>query len=284
MSSRTKFAAYSVPMATSTLVLKKRGRRISLDETETDPPDGFDRDAAKDKLGKLEDELGTLQELLWGAREHSVLLILQGRDTAGKDGTIKKVAGAFNPRGVHVVSFGVPTTEEKEHDFLWRVHQHAPRKGEIAIFNRSHYEDVLVARVHKLAPKALWRARYEHINAFEATLAAHGCIILKVFLHISKREQKERLLEREKDPTKAWKLDPTDWKERKLWSQYSRAYEDAFAQCSAPHAPWHIVPADSKTHRNLAVAEAVAAALRPHKQQWLRSLAEKGRIASGLAR
>jgi PPK2 family polyphosphate:nucleotide phosphotransferase len=268
----------------ATLVLKKAGRRVSLDELATDPPDAFVRDAADGKLLKLEEELGTLQELLWGARQHSVLIVLQGRDTAGKDGTIKRVAGAFNPRGVHVVSFGVPTTEETEHDFLWRVHRHAPRKGEIAIFNRSHYEDVLVARVHKLAPKSLWQARFEHINAFEDTLAAHGCIILKVFLHISKREQKERLLEREKDPTKAWKLDPTDWKERKLWSQYSKAYEDVFARCSQACAPWHIVPADSKAYRNLTVAEALASALRPHKQQWLRALADKGRIAAGLAR
>jgi PPK2 family polyphosphate:nucleotide phosphotransferase len=265
-------------------ILKKPGHRISLDRLATDAPDGFDRDAAKTRFDKLTAELGTLQELLWGAREHSVLIILQGRDTAGKDGTIKQVAGAFNPRGVSVVSFGVPTTEEKEHDFLWRIHRHAPRKGEIAIFNRSHYEDVLVARVHKLVPTALWRARYDHINAFEATLAEHGCIILKVFLHISKGEQKDRLLEREKDPTKAWKLDPTDWKERKLWAKYSQAYQDAFARCATPLAPWHLVPADSKPYRNLAVAEAVAAALRPHKKQWLRSLAEKGRIASGLAR
>jgi len=265
-------------------ILTKPGRHLSLAKTTTEPPPDFDRDAAKAKLNELEEELGTLQELLWGARKQSVLIILQGRDTAGKDGTIKRVAGAFNPRGVNVVSFGVPTTEEKEHDFLWRIHRHAPRKGEIAIFNRSHYEDVLVARVHKLVPKTLWNARYEHINDFEALLAQHSCIVLKVFLHIGKAEQKERLLEREKDPTKAWKLDPTDWKERKLWSQYTAAYEEVFARCSHPHAPWHIVPADSKTYRNLIVAEAIAAALRPYKQQWLETLAEKGRIASGLAR
>lgn len=265
-------------------VLTKPGRHQSLAKITTEPPRSFDRDAAQAKLSELEEELGTLQELLWGAREQSVLIILQGRDTAGKDGTIKRVAGAFNPRGVNVVSFGVPTVEEKEHDFLWRIHRHAPRKGEIAIFNRSHYEDVLVARVHKLVPKPLWRARYEHINDFEALLAQHACIVLKVFLHISKDEQKERLLEREKDPTKAWKLDPTDWKERKLWAQYTKAYDEVFARCATPHAPWHIVPADSKTYRNLIVAEAVAAALRPYKKQWLETLAAKGRIASGLAR
>ena len=266
----------------SSIILTKPGKRISLAEVTTKPPKAFDREAAKKRLAELEEELGTLQELMWGAREHSVLLILQGRDTAGKDGTIKRVAGAFNPRGVNVTSFGVPTTEEREHDFLWRVHRHAPRKGEIAIFNRSHYEDVLVARVHKLVPAALWKARYEHINAFECTLAEHGCIVIKVFLHISKDEQKKRLLEREKDPTKAWKLDPSDWKERKLWSSYSQAYESAFEQCASRSAPWQIVPADSKTYRNLVVAEAVAAALRPHKKGWLRTLAERGRIASRL--
>jgi len=267
----------------SPLIVTKPGRPLSLAKAATEPPTGHDRDAAKEKLKKLEEELGTLQELLWGARQHSVLIILQGRDTSGKDGTIKKVAGAFNPRGVSVVSYGAPTTEEREHDFLWRVHRHAPRKGEIAIFNRSHYEDVLVARVHKLVPDTLWKARYDHINDFEATLADHGCIILKFFLNISKAEQKERLLEREKDPAKAWKLDPTDWKERKLWSKYSTAYEDVFARCSRP-VPWHVVPANSKNYRNLAVAEAVAAALRPHRKQWLQTLAEKGRIASGLVR
>ena len=253
-------------------------RKVSLDKLATEPPDAFDRDAAKQKLKELEDELGILQELMWGAREHSALIILQGRDTSGKDGTIKRVAGAFNPRGVNVVSFGVPTTEEAEHDFLWRVHRHAPRKGEIAIFNRSHYEDVLVARVHELVPKPLWKARYRHINDFEALLAEHGCIVVKIFLNISKREQRERLLERETEPTKAWKLDPTDWKERKLWPEYTGAYEDVFARCATPTAPWHIVPADSKTYRNLIVAEAIANALRPHQQGWVRALAAKGRL------
>jgi PPK2 family polyphosphate:nucleotide phosphotransferase len=206
------------------------------------------------------------------------LIILQGRDTSGKDGTIKRVAGAFNPRGVNVVSYGVPTTEEKEHDFLWRIHRHAPRKGEIAIFNRSHYEDVLVARVHKLVPKELWKARYRHISDFEELLAEHGCIVLKFFLNISKDEQEKRLLEREADPTKAWKLDPTDWEERRLWNDYTKAYEDVFARCATAGAPWHIVPADSKSYRNLVVAEAITAALRVHKDRWVEALAEKGKL------
>jgi PPK2 family polyphosphate:nucleotide phosphotransferase len=259
-------------------ILTKRGKKLSLAKIATKPPKDFDRSAAEEKLAALEAELSTLQELMWGARENSVLLILQGRDTAGKDGTIKRVAGAFNPRGVHVTSFGVPTTEEAEHDFLWRIHRHTPRKGEVAIFNRSHYEDVLVARVHKLVKTRLWKARYDHINGFESLLVEHGCIVLKVFLHISKDEQRERLLEREADPTKAWKLDPNDWTERQRWSDYTHAYEDALSRCTSPTAPWHIVPADSKTYRNLRVAEALAAALRPHKEQWVRSLTEKGRL------
>jgi polyphosphate kinase 2 (PPK2 family) len=153
--------------------------RVALDALPTAPAANFDRELAKQRLSELEDELGELQELMWGARQNSMLLVLQGRDTAGKDGTIKKVAGAFNPRGVNVISLGVPTAEEREHDFLWRVHRHAPRLGEIAIFNRSHYEDVLVARVHKLVPKPAWQARYERINSFEALLAEHGCIVLR---------------------------------------------------------------------------------------------------------
>jgi PPK2 family polyphosphate:nucleotide phosphotransferase len=260
------------------LILTKPGRALALDTLPTRPPKDYERDDAEAKLEQLHDELSTLQDLMWGARENSALIILQGRDTSGKDGTIKKVAGAFNPRGVNVVSFVAPTAEEREHDFLWRVHRHAPRKGEIAIFNRSHYEDVLAARVHKLAADRVWKARYDHINDFEALLAQHGCLVLKVFLNISKAEQKERLLEREKDPTKAWKLDPTDWEERRRWSAYSKAYQDVFARCAAPHAPWHIVPSDSKTYRNLVVAEAVAAMLRPHKQRWIRALTEKGRL------
>ena len=160
---------------------------------------------------------------MWGAKVNSVLVVLQGRDTAGKDGTIKHVVGCLNPRGVNVASFGVPTAEERQHDFLWRVHRHAPRLGEFSIFNRSHYEDVLVVRVHGLAPKALWKARYEHIADFEQLLAEHGTIVLKYFLHIDPKEQKERLLERERDPNAAWKLNPNDWKEREYWDDYTAA-------------------------------------------------------------
>jgi PPK2 family polyphosphate:nucleotide phosphotransferase len=201
-----------------------------------------------------------------------VLVVLQGRDTAGKDGTIKHVAGYLNPRGVSVVSFGVPTAEEREHDFLWRVHRHAPRLGEFAIFNRSHYEDVLVVRVHDLVPKKLWKARYDHIADFEALLAEHGTIVLKYFLHITKPEQKERLLEREKDPANAWKLNPTDWKERDYWDEYTEAYQDAISKTAAKHAPWMVVPANAKWYRNLVIAESIVAALRALRKDWRKQL------------
>lgn len=260
-----------------TLVLDEPGKKIDLSDIDPDPPRDIAKEEAQQKLVKLSEELFELQDLLWGARTHSMLIVLQGRDAAGKDGAIKHVAGAFNPRGIHVVSFGVPTTEEREHDFLWRVHRHAPRKGEIAIFNRSHYEDVLVVRVHDLVPKALWKERYGHINSFEEMLAEHGTIVLKFFLHISKSEQEKRLIEREKDPKTAWKLNANDWKEREKWGDFSDAYEEVFERCSTKAAPWHIVPADAKWYRNLVVAEAVRDAMKPYKKGWQEKLERDGR-------
>jgi polyphosphate kinase 2 (PPK2 family) len=171
----------------------------------------------------------------------------------------------------------VPTQEELEHDFLWRVHRHAPRGGEFAIFNRSHYEDVLVTRVHGMIDKPVWQARFGHILDFEMLLADHGCIVLKFFLNISRGEQRTRLLAREQDTAKSWKLDPTDWKERRHWGDYTRAYESAIRHCVSERAPWYLVPADSKSYRNLCVAEAIVAALRPYAGQWRKTLAERGR-------
>jgi PPK2 family polyphosphate:nucleotide phosphotransferase len=258
--------------------IDKKGEAVSLDDIDTRPPKKMDRDQADAELAELEKELGELQELMWGARQHGVLVVLQGRDTAGKDGTIKRVVGALNPRGVQVVSFGVPTEEELEHDFLWRIHRHTPRKGEFSIFNRSHYEDVLVVRVHELVEEERWRQRYSHIADFESTLVEEDCIVLKFFLHISKEEQKERLLARETDPAKAWKLNPNDWKERRYWKQYTEAYEDVFRRCSTEKAPWHIVPADAKWFRNLVIADTVVRALRPHREGWVATLTEKGKL------
>lgn len=257
----------------------KQGAKVRLHEIDTDPPKNVSREEAAAELKSLGEELFELQDLLWGARTHSVLVVLQGRDTAGKDGAIKHVVGFLNPRGVQVVSFGVPTKEETEHDFLWRIHRHAPRRGEFSIFNRSHYEDVLVVRVHNLVPEPLWKERYGHIRDFEELLSEHNTIVLKYFLHISKGEQEKRLKERELDRTKAWKLNPNDWKEREKWDEYTEAYEEAISRTSHERAPWNVVPADAKWFRNLAIARSIVGALRPHKDTWQQKLDADGKSA-----
>jgi PPK2 family polyphosphate:nucleotide phosphotransferase len=253
-------------------VFSRHGQKVRLDKIPTDPPAAITKQTARKRFAALGTELFELQDGMWGAKVNSVMVVLQGRDSAGKDGAIKHVAGCLNPRGVSVVSFGVPTEEERAHDFLWRIHRHAPRLGEFAIFNRSHYEDVLVVRVHELVPRSLWRERYDHIADFEELLAEHGTIVLKYFLHISKKEQKKRLLERESDPKAAWKLNANDWKEREYWDEYTEAYEDAISKTAAPHAPWTIVPADAKWYRNLVIAESVVEALRGRRADWKKTL------------
>ncbi|HYY52100.1 MAG TPA: PPK2 family polyphosphate kinase [Myxococcales bacterium] len=252
--------------------------KVRLDDIPADPPDSVKKGDARDRFDELSGELFELQDLMWGARTHSVLMVLQGRDAAGKDGTVKHLSDALNPRGVMVTSFGVPTLEERQHDFLWRVHRHAPRAGEVGIFNRSHYEDVLVARVKDLVAPAIWKERYELINGFERNLAKAGCIVLKFFLHITKEEQRQRLLEREKDPSDAWKLSVEDWRDRERWDDYTEAYEDAIGRCASKDAPWIVVPANAKWYRNLVVAEAVAAAMRPHRAAWREGLDEQGKL------
>ncbi len=237
---------------------------------------GLTKDEGEERLKALSKQLTELQELLYAAGQHSLLIVLQGRDTSGKDGTIKAVMGPLNALGCNVASFKVPTEKERAHDFLWRVHQQTPGKGEITIFNRSHYEDVLVVRVHELAPKPVWQARYDHINAFEKLVADSSTIILKFYLHISKAEQEQRLVEREHDTTKAWKLSVGDWKEREHWNAYTRAYEDALNRCATPHAPWFVVPANKKWFRNLGVAEAIVNALKPHEKSWRQRLDDIG--------
>ena len=251
-------------------------RRINLSDFDTAANAGLTKKVAEKKTAELIEELIELQELLYAVRSHSVLVILQGRDTSGKDGTIRHVAGPLDSQSCTVSSFKVPTEEELAHDFLWRVHSHTPPAGEIKIFNRSHYEDVLVVRVHKLVQAKVWRTRYEHINAFERLLAGSATIILKFYLHISKDEQEERLLQREQDPIKSWKLSVTDWKEREYWDDYTAAYEDVLKRCSNKHAPWFIVPADKKWFRNLAVAETLRDALMPFKEGWMEKLREMG--------
>ncbi len=251
-------------------------KKIKLKDFDPDDHAGLTREEAEKKVEELCAELTELQTLLYAAGDKSVLIVLQGRDTSGKDGTIRVVMGPLNSLGCHVASFKVPTEHELAHDFLWRVHQQTPGKGEITIFNRSHYEDVLVVRVHNFAPKNVWKARYDHINNFENLLTGSNTIVLKFYLHISKAEQEERLLEREQDAEKAWKLSVGDWKERELWDDYTAAYEDAINKCASKEAPWYIVPANNKWFRNLAVAEAIVEALRPYKKEWLKKLDEMG--------
>lgn len=222
-----------------------------------------------------------LQEALYAAQQQSVLIILQGMDTSGKDGTIKHVMSGINPSGCHVWNFKAPSLEESNHEFLWRVHRRTPERGMIAIFNRSHYEDVLIVRVHHLVPQKVWKHRYEQINAFEQMLSENGMLLLKFFLHISQDEQEKRLLAREQDETKAWKLDVADWQERAHWDEYSAAYEDALGKCGTAWAPWHIVPANKKWYRNYVVAQTLIEALEPHARQWQRALKERGERALG---
>jgi PPK2 family polyphosphate:nucleotide phosphotransferase len=244
-----------------------------------DPADtkGMTREAAEARTRARWTEFAAMQELLYGAAQQSVLIVLQGMDTSGKDGTIRHVMAPINPQGCNVVAFKEPTPADLAHDFLWRVHPCTPPRGMIGIFNRSQYEDVLVVRVHDLVPKAVWKRRYDAINDFERLLVKNGTIILKFFLHISKDEQRERLLAREKDPIKAWKLSPGDWIEREKWDAYQAAYEAALSKCSTTDAPWYIVPADKKWFRDLAITETILATLRPYVASWQEALAERGK-------
>ena len=212
-------------------------------------------------IGRLEE----LQERLYANSNRAVLIVLQGMDTSGKDGTIKSVMSGVNPQGCKVVSFKAPSSEELDHDFLWRVHQKAPSKGQIGIFNRSHYEDVLITRVHGWVSDKVVKQRFNQIKAFEELLYESGTTILKFFLHISKDEQKERLEERIRDPEKRWKFNEGDLEERKLWKKYMDAFEDVMAATSTDHAPWSIVPANRKWYRNLVVADRVVDALEDMK-------------------
>jgi PPK2 family polyphosphate:nucleotide phosphotransferase len=227
----------------------------SLDPGET----GKDKSKASSKMemAELSQKMCDLQGLLYAEGRHALLICLQALDAGGKDGTIVHVFGAMNPLGTRVHAFKVPTDEEARHDFLWRVHQQTPRKGEVAIFNRSHYEDVLIVRVHDLVPKPVWSRRYDLINDFEKNLTEAGTTILKFFLHISKDEQLRRFKKRLDNPDKNWKVNEADYEERKRWPEYMKAYEDALSKTSTEIAPWFVIPADHKWYRNLAVARIV---------------------------
>jgi PPK2 family polyphosphate:nucleotide phosphotransferase len=235
----------------------KPGDPVKLSEMPTYYDGELSKKEGKAELKDLGDTLSDLQELLYAERKQKVLIVLQGMDTAGKDSTIRHVFGDVNPQGTKVFNFKVPTQKELDHDYLWRVHQHTPGSGEIVLFNRSHYEDVLVVRVHGLVPEDTWEKRYEHINAFEKILADEGTKILKFYLHISKQEQAERFLARLDRPQKHWKFNPGDLEEREYWSDYMQAYEDMVNRTSTPWAPWVVVPSDRKWYRNLTVARVI---------------------------
>ncbi len=216
-----------------------------------------DKAAAQAIIDAQTDRLEALQELLYAENKRRVLIVLQAMDTGGKDGVIRRVFDGVNPQGVKVAGFKKPTPDELAHDYLWRVHPHVPGSGEIAIFNRSHYEDVLVVRVHGLAPEDRWRRRFDHINAFERLLVDEGTVILKFFLHISKDEQKARLQARLDDPEKHWKFRIGDLDERKRWDDYMAAYAEAIARTSTPHAPWFVIPSDRKWYRDLVIGRII---------------------------
>ncbi len=256
----------------------KPGEKVNLARVSTNDDGGLTKEEGIKRTTELGAELSELTELLFAAGTHSLLVVFQGRDTAGKDGSIRNLLSHTNVQSTRVVPFKVPTSLEIAYDFLWRVHAHAPAKGDIAIFNRSHYEDVLVVRVHELAPPEVWKKRYDHINAFERLLTDSNVIVVKVCLHISAKEQEERLRERELNPLKAWKLNVGDWKEREFWDAYTEAYDDVLDRCSTENAPWFVVPADRKWFRDLAVTELITEALKPHAEGWRKSLKKLGEV------
>ena len=263
----------------SNLLLAPPGTKVRLSKIDPSDTHGFtDKDKAAEKLQKNLDRLSVLQYLLYAESKRSLLVVLQGIDAGGKDGTIRRVMTGFNPQGVRVTSFKVPAGEEKQHDYLWRVHHALPGWGEIGIFNRSHYEDVLIVRVHNFVPKQVWSKRYDHINNFEQMLADCGVQIVKFFLYIDKDEQKKRFEERLHDPTKNWKFNPGDVEERKFWDSYTAAFEEAISRSAKPHAPWYIIPANKKWFRNLAVSEILLDTLEAMNLQYPKPTADLSKI------
>lgn len=252
--------------------------RIRLRDLDPGDTGGLDKEKTREKTRKLCERIGELQHLLYANASHSVILLLQGMDCSGKDSTSAAVLQYVTPAGVQTTNFKAPSAEELAHDYLWRVHKAVPRKGCIGLFNRSHYEDVLIVRVLGLQPEAVWRARYGQINAFEKMLGDNGVVLLKFFLHISKQEQADRLRERLENPTKHWKFSVADLKMRKRWGDFQNAYEDAINECSTRHAPWHVVPANHKWFRDHVVARATVDALESLKLKWPKCRDELARV------
>ncbi len=236
------------------------GSKVDLSRIDPDETFGWDKEEARKQTAKNLDRIAALQDLLYAERQHNLLMVVQAMDTGGKDGTIKAIGGAMNPQGLRVANFKKPTAEELSHDFLWRIEKKMPgmvaeEKGEVVFFNRSHYEDVLIVRVHDSVPKTVWEKRYAQINDFEKKHADNGTHILKFFLHISKDEQLKRLKTRIETPEKNWKVGAADFAERQFWDHYQKAYEDALSKCSTAEAPWIVVPANHKWFRNLVISE-----------------------------
>jgi PPK2 family polyphosphate:nucleotide phosphotransferase len=241
---------------------------IRLKDFNPDYHEGLEKEDTRKKTESLCEKIGALQQLLYADGQHSLVIVLQGMDTSGKDGTVKHVLDSVNPAGVETANFKTPSHEELAHDFMWRIHKALPRYGNIGVFNRSHYEDVLVVRVLKLQPAQVWAARYDQINAFEKYLAHNRIVLLKFFLHISKEEQAERLRERLDNPRKNWKFQPEDLRMRSYWNQFMKAYEDAINRCSTPDAPWYIIPANRKWYRDYVISKIVVKALENMGLKW----------------
>jgi len=244
------------------------GKKVDLGEWDAHQTDGLKKKEGKKLAAELVDTLNQQQEMLYARDEDAILLVLQGMDTSGKDGVIKHVVGALNPQGCQVTGFKVPTREELAHDFLWRVHRATPRRGMVGIFNRSHYEDVVVVRVDELAPESVWRRRYGLINDFERLLSLNHVHIIKLFLHISPEEQRERLQDRLVNREDQWKFKVGDLEARRDWDAYMAAYEEALGRCSTEHAPWYVIPADKKWYRNLVVSHILLRTFQDLEMEW----------------
>lgn len=249
--------------------LIKPGDRCDLDDVESSvETDQYDKKTAYKKIAENCEETAMLARKLFAENKRSLLIVLQAMDAAGKDSTVRCVTKGANPRSFEVNSFKKPTEIELDHDFLWRVHNVVPRRGNVGIFNRSHYEDVLVVRVHSLVPQSVWSNRYDQINNFEKLLSENGTTIVKCYLHISKEEQRERLQARIDNPDAHWKVNLGDLEERKLWSEYRAAYNDAIGECNTEWAPWHVIPADKKWYRNLVISELILSKLREMNPEY----------------
>jgi PPK2 family polyphosphate:nucleotide phosphotransferase len=259
-------------------LLAPPGAKFKLSSIDPADTHGIGKETAEERLEKNRERLAVLQYQLYAESQRALLVVLQGIDAAGKDGTVSHVMSGMNPQGVTVTPFKVPEGEEKRHDFLWRVHKAVPEYGKIGIFNRSHYEDVLVVRVHELVPESVWSKRYQQINDFERMLTENRIHVVKFMLYISKDEQAKRFQERIDDKTKSWKFSQADVKERGYWDDYIKAYNDALSKCSEPDAPWYVIPANKKWFRNLAVAEILIHTLEKMKLKFPKAPADLDKI------